>query len=119
LDTPWPKTNALKAALRAALDQAKTLEDIHQICLQALRQTAPPEEQDIPKTGVPWELERALASAFVRYPAREQPHYGTRSSLVAVLDANQRDSAALDLTEWTHSAQTVAQQSIQARLDWR
>jgi uncharacterized protein with NRDE domain len=119
LDTPWPKTTALKTALQAAIDQAKTLDDIHQICLRALRQTTPPEEQDIPKTGVPWELERALASAFVRYPAHDEPHYGTRSSLVAVLDANQRESDALDLTEWTHSAQVVAHQSIQARLDWR
>jgi uncharacterized protein with NRDE domain len=119
LDTPWPKTNALKSALRAAIDQAKSPEDIHPICLQALRQTTPPPEQDIPKTGVPWELERALASPFVRYPAHEQPHYGTRSSLVAVLDTEKRDSAALDLTEWTHSAQAIAQESTRARLDWR
>jgi uncharacterized protein with NRDE domain len=93
LDTPWPKTLLLKTALSDSLASL----DVQQM-----------------STGVPIELERALASPFVRHP-EHAPSYGTRTSLVAIYEAD----LGLRVTEITHSLQTQPEQIFQAQLDWR
>ncbi|MBI2725159.1 MAG: NRDE family protein [Polaromonas sp.] len=89
LDTPWPKTLALKAALDNALGDAESEESSARLENQlwqalASRQQAVP--GSLPGTGVPVAWEKALSSAFVYAPERA---YGTRCStlLIAERDA--------------------------------
>jgi uncharacterized protein with NRDE domain len=81
LDTPWPKTTALKRRLRLALDEADSLDALAGSLFSALgdRQTAA--DADLPATGVPIELERSLSAAFIRAPDRQ---YGTRCSTLMI-----------------------------------
>ncbi len=97
LDTPWPKTQKLKAVMASGLQGQPSLHSLQQQLHTALQdhRAAPP--QDLPHTGVGLDRETALSSVFVRYPA-DAPHYGTRASLVAVLDA----AGSLHLQETTH-----------------
>ena len=141
LNTPWPKTLHLVGALGDALDHAPgavpadplgsaargapnqsltgpapkhlALPDLQEALQRALldQQTAPSDQ--LPQTGVPAPQELALSSVFVRYPV-DQPSYGTRTSLVVVLSAQQR----LHLLETTHP---IAQQrggQVAHSLDW-
>ncbi len=98
LDTPWPKTLALKQAMQAAL-AVDTQEEMQARLLQALldRERAP--DSDLPRTGVPLALEQALSSAFVDFPEHA---YGTRCStlLVATADSAQRWDVLVE--ETTH-----------------
>ncbi len=83
LDTPWPKTRALKHALQTALaaSEQETLQDTLWSALQN-RQRATVEH--LPRTGVPLALEQALSSAFVDSP---EHGYGTRCSTLLVATA--------------------------------
>lgn len=99
LDTPWPKTLALKNALKASLqkaDKANLQHDSWQGPLWAAlgnRERAP--SHSLPTTGVPDAMEAALSSAFVDFP---EHGYGTRSSTVLVAS----ESFQIDMTEQTH-----------------
>ena len=80
LDTPWPKTQALKAAMASALaeaDQCGEASALESLLWPALgsRERAP--WQALPQTGVDPALEHALSSAHVDMPERA---YGTRCS---------------------------------------
>lgn len=97
LDTPWPKTLALKHALGQALDLPPNSRNGHDAVLQALLNTEAAPTNTLPRTGVPPDLERLLSAAFVHDPERG---YGTRSSLIAVADRT-----GLHLQEWTHNVQ--------------
>ncbi len=110
LDTPWPKTLQLKQALANGLD-AHDADTLTAQCLAALANAEAAPESDLPTTGVNLELERALSSVFVRHPP-DQPRYGTRTSLVAVL----RSEDGLSVTEVTHS---VLQQPDQIHRETR
>lgn len=81
LDTPWPKTRALKTALRQALDSDRQ-EDLQAGLWSALQDRQRPSDGQLPRTGVPLALERALSSVFVDFP---EHGYGTRSSTVLVV----------------------------------
>ena len=88
LDTPWPKTLALKAALDLALEDAGSEEDSARLENQlwtalASRQQAIPEL--LPNTGVPATWEKALSSAFVYAPERA---YGTRCSTLLIAESS-------------------------------
>lgn len=88
LDTPWPKTLALKAAMQTALASAQSSgdeADLSQPLWDALarRERAPLNE--LPQTGVPAELEHALSSAHVDIPERD---YGTRCSTLMWIDGS-------------------------------
>ena len=96
LDTPWPKTLRLKAALQHSLGNADAMQLIAHN-LHALADQSKPSASDLPATGVSQELELALSSAFVRHP-QSGPTYGTRTSLVAVL----QPECGLQATEVTH-----------------
>lgn len=111
LDTPWPKTQWLKSAVSNSL-ASNNAEQIRQLSLQALTQGAKPQDAELPRTGVPIELERALASPFVRHP-EHAPSYGTRTSLVAIFEAD----LGLRVTEITHAIAEPAR-IVQAQLDW-
>jgi uncharacterized protein with NRDE domain len=96
LDTPWPKTRTLKQALLGALASGETTQ-LAQSCFGALADPHSFAAHELPATGVSAELERALASVFVRHPATN-PQYGTRTSLVAVYEVGH----GLRVTEITH-----------------
>lgn len=103
LDTPWPKVTALSAALTRSLEAVRSsasaggregavvpvdaadLSSLERALLDALasRTEAPPTE--LPDTGVPPDVERALSSAFVRFPG-----YGTRCSSIITLTESGR-----------------------------
>lgn len=80
LDTPWPKTLRLTAAMRAWLASGS---DDPAPLFAALADTAPPDEASLPDTGVGREYERFLATPFIRGTT-----YGTRASAVVCVGAD-------------------------------
>ncbi|MFY7939631.1 MAG: NRDE family protein [Burkholderiaceae bacterium] len=97
LDTPWPKTLALKSALKAAMQARHEHEQLAQLA-PVLTRATPEHEEALPRTGVPAAMERALSSPFVRMPERG---YGTRSTLWMRVRETPVGWQA-DLDEWTH-----------------
>ncbi len=81
LDTPWPKTLRLKAAVRQWLTES-TITDTHAL-FTALADASTPPDAALPDTGVGLSRERFVAPAFI--VGRE---YGTRCSTVVMVDAN-------------------------------
>lgn len=96
LDTPWPKTQRLKQAMQSALADAA---DVQGPLLAALADGATLPLEDLPGTGMPAEVERALSSPFVDMADRG---YGTRSSLLMSVAKNGQGWRA-ELSEWTHT----------------
>jgi uncharacterized protein with NRDE domain len=79
LDTPWPKTRRLVAALDSWCAKPEpTLEPL----FAALADDTPADDEALPDTGVGLALERLLSPAFIR-----GPRYGTRASTVLYLGA--------------------------------
>ena len=106
LDTPWPKTLRLKAAVTKALPtatNASPLSGWESGLVHALAdETLAPADQ-LPATGVGLARELGLSSPFVRLP---EHGYGTRSSLVLRIAATERAQRwQLDAHEWTHTPQ--------------
>jgi uncharacterized protein with NRDE domain len=89
MDTPWPKTLALKSALAAALP-APTPDLLEAALWPALGSSERASSPALPATGVPLEVEEALSSAFVDFPANG---YGTRSSTVLTVTLSQAAGA--------------------------
>jgi uncharacterized protein with NRDE domain len=122
LDTPWPKTVALKNTLQHAMAEAEQLPSqqealahVSDIVFAQLANPATAPDDLLPDTGVPLTLERALSSAFVSYPASpEPPRYGTRSSWLLALQASGR----LHLQEITHARPSLAAQQRIETLHW-
>lgn len=86
LDTPWPKTEALRAALAGWLALADGRDpDAHPALTESLfAALADPREAPddaLPRTGVPLDWERRLSAAFIR-----GEDYGTRASSVLLAD---------------------------------
>lgn len=77
LDTPWPKTTALREALASWLQGPSADTDT---LFEALANEHQPADADLPDTGVGLDLERLVAPAFIRNPA-----YGTRCSTVVTI----------------------------------
>ena len=79
LDTPWPKVERGKRALKHLLVGEKeiTPEQVFSI----LEDRSPAADTELPDTGVGLELERALSASFIRTQA-----YGTRSSTVLLVE---------------------------------
>lgn len=80
LDTPWPKTVALRSALTQWIEAG---DDNPQLLLAALQNDLVADDADLPDTGVGLGTERLLSSAFIR--GRD---YGTRASTIVLLQAN-------------------------------
>ena len=87
LDTPWPKTVALKQRLRDALSAADSVETLSHKLFDALADRQSPPDDALPNTGVPLELERALSSAFIRISGRR---YGTRASMLVITERTRK-----------------------------
>lgn len=95
VDTPWPKTQRLKAAVGESLASPS---DWLTPLSRALVHDQPVLDPDLPNTGVPVDLERALSSPFVRMSDRA---YGTRTSqVVSVRTLSQGFGVTVE--EWTH-----------------
>jgi uncharacterized protein with NRDE domain len=115
LDTPWPKTLALKAELAAALTRAESM--AAQPATEQGRRSASAELQsqlwsalasrqraaraDLPSTGMDPALEHGLSSAWVDLPERG---YGTRCSTLVWLEAAGSGRLHLHITEKTWTA---------------
>jgi len=83
LDTPWPKVDALKARLRAAIDAAESVDALSAQLFDALADRSEAPDDALPRTGVPLEWERRLSAAFIRTP---DLGYGTRCSTLLVTE---------------------------------
>lgn len=123
LDTPWPKTRMLKTALRKALNSERQ-EDLQAELWCALQDRQRVSDKQLPRTGVPLALERALSSVFVDFPEHA---YGTRSSTLLVASAEKNaspevtwDIAVEEITH-THDARQGALQRSDSRcqLSWQ
>jgi uncharacterized protein with NRDE domain len=105
LDTPWPKTLRLKAALQTALQTSHLPgtgadSDAERHTLSAALADATPASPDtLPATGIDPARERALSAAFVHLP---NAGYGTRSSLVLKVQAQGPRARTVQAWEWTH-----------------
>lgn len=83
LDTPWPKTQRLQAALSAWIARG---DDEVALLFDALADSRTAADEELPNTGVPLEWERRLSAAFIT-----GGDYGTRaSSIVLVADDHVR-----------------------------
>ena len=87
LDSPWPKVDALKAQLAAALAAATSVDGLADRLFAALadRQLAP--VASLPSTGIPPAWEQQLSAAFIRTPDLA---YGTRCSTLVITDRGGR-----------------------------
>lgn len=108
LDTPWPKTQRLKRAVADALAGLRD-RSASDDWLQPLAHTLADREQalapELPHTGVPDDLERALSSPFVHMPDRA---YGTRSSVVVSARPGPSRGWDVRMDEWTHDHAVLA-----------
>lgn len=87
LDTPWPKTEGLKAALADALARCDSAEALAAQLLTALADDRPAPDALLPDTGVGLARERLLSPRFVRMPGPDgsgRSLYGTRCATVLV-----------------------------------
>lgn len=114
LDTPWPKTVTLKQRLAQSMSVSRDHSQLAQECLVALKDSQAVSDDLLPNTGVPKDWERALSSAYVRFPNETSPQYGTRTSLVA--SVSQRNE--LSLTEITHATKQTARSTSRAKAQW-
>ncbi len=78
LDTPWPKLQRLRQALQQWCAAASA---DREPLMQALGDESVVADTELPDTGVGLEMERFLATAFIR-----GPRYGTRCSTVLTVD---------------------------------
>ena len=86
LDTPWPKVEHARAALRAVLAKShRTSDELTASLLDVLADRATAPDNALPNTGLTIDRERALSSIFIRMPG-----YGTRASTVLIVDAGGR-----------------------------
>lgn len=79
LDTPWPKVAKGKDRLAKLLKNGKfSNHDLFGI----LADTEPADDQQLPATGVPYEIEKAISAIFIRSAG-----YGTRNSTLLTFDS--------------------------------
>jgi uncharacterized protein with NRDE domain len=103
LDTPWPKVERLKAAMSQILSQTQDAGSLADELLAALADRNLPPDDALPLTGVPLEVERLLAPAFISGADLSRP-YGTRSSSVVVVELG-KSTAELRAVERSFDAQ--------------
>lgn len=115
LDTPWPKTFALKAALAEALrragervaesetepNQTAVAPQWHSHLWTALASRQRAEPHELPSTGIDPALEHGLSSAWVDLPERG---YGTRCSSLVWLESMPSGALHLYMAEKTWTA---------------
>lgn len=104
LDTPWPKVERGRHALRQVLEQPA--EGMADALLGLLTDRTPAPDAELPRTGVPLEWERWLSPLFITAPG-----YGTRSSTVLMISATGR-ARMVEMT-WANARRR------EFELDWR
>ena len=102
LDTPWPKVQAAKSRLSAALSDLATPNS----ALALLRDDELAPDDSLPKTGMSVEWERLLSSAFIRSAG-----YGTRCSSVVRID--RAGHACFDEWTWDTTGHETGQVKVQ------
>ena len=110
LDTPWPKTIALKNSLHKALKHGLNLETtahedepMKAQLWAALADRKPAPTKELPDTGLSPELELALSSAFIEQATHGAEGYGTRvSTLLSVQSSQQAGNWDVVMEEKTH-----------------
>ncbi|WP_444937094.1 NRDE family protein [Microbulbifer sp. JMSA004] len=96
-DEPWPKVERGKAGLAEiipAADQLVTIESFVEPALALLKDRTRAPDQQLPHTGLPLEIERALSPIFIQIdadssatePMLRNGGYGTRASTVITID---------------------------------
>ena len=80
LDTPWPKVERGKLALREALAGTAGPDRLTETLLAALADRTIAEDHALPDTGIARDWERRLSAAFINAPG-----YGTRASTVLLV----------------------------------
>lgn len=80
LDTPWPKVAEGKMRFSKLL-QNKEIDK--ETFFELLRDESLADDAELPSTGVPPEIEKALSAIFIKLPG-----YGTRCSTVLTFDNN-------------------------------
>ncbi len=83
LDTPWPKVERGRAALREAVSSGEDVDP--EALFRILWDAEPAPDLLLPDTGVGIERERMLSSSFIR-----SPEYGTRASTVLLVGRDGR-----------------------------
>ncbi len=83
LNTPWPKVQALKGAMRTALAEVDTVDGLRDCLFRALADPNEAADKQLPHTGVPHEWEKRLSAAFIK-PGDKG--YGTRCSTVIITE---------------------------------
>ena len=96
LDTPWPKLERGRRALRQVLDHES--DPTPEALLHLLMDRTPAPDSELPNTGVPLEWERWLSPIFI-----DAPGYGTRSSTVLMADSDGR--ARMIERTWANTSQ--------------
>jgi uncharacterized protein with NRDE domain len=81
LDSPWPKVNQGKDALKRLVDLGKNIKPDALFDILSERTIAP--DDLLPDTGVGIELERLMSPIYISTPT-----YGTRSSTIILIDRN-------------------------------
>ena len=81
LDTPWPKVVRGRRALAELLGSAPSRDAVVAGALELLSETAVALDAELPSTGVPLEVERALSATRIEWQG-----YGTRTSSVVLAD---------------------------------
>ncbi len=80
LDTPWPKVRQAKSDLDRLINEGE-VEPSKLYSILTNDRVA--DDSELPDTGIPKEMERAISPAFIR-----TEKYGTRSSTVLLVDKN-------------------------------
>lgn len=83
LNSPWPKLDIGRSALANYCKNAGILS--HEHLFELLGNNLPANDDELPDTGIPHELEKKLSSIFII-----SPEYGTRSSTVLLIDNNNK-----------------------------
>lgn len=76
LDTPWPKVEKVKGAFKEALFSDISEENF----LQILADQSVAEDDDLPQTGLPYALEKAVSAVCIR-----TENYGTCCSTIVMI----------------------------------
>lgn len=83
LDTPWPKVEKGKQALSELVRQGAEIAP--EVVFEILADRTQADDDLLPRTGISLEYERALSSVFI-----STPEYGTRSSMLLLIDREDR-----------------------------
>lgn len=78
LDTPWPKLLSTRSALQACLGAPE-----RDRLLKIMSESQPAADAELPTTGISYEMEKLLSSAFIASPS-----YGTRAITLLIRRAD-------------------------------